>query len=186
VIVRSPPVEVSLKVRSLEGCRPRASSQSGHTTTDRQIDPLDKGRVHSAREAEPLQSSCEGEPCPQPDHLPDVNQFAPPRAFGDLSIEQTCCYLPLGLCPPPMIPLEPLPKVGCERVERGSEAIAGENRQAIRSQLLPQRVDEEPGHVMRTGTQLEDGNALAQRINGHPEPQCMTSLPRKKVSFPAS
>jgi hypothetical protein len=38
-------------------------------------------------------------------------------------------------------------------------------------QLLPQRVDEELGHVLGAGIQREDGNALAQRINGHPEPQ---------------
>jgi hypothetical protein len=38
-------------------------------------------------------------------------------------------------------------------------------------QLLSQRVDEELGHVLGAGTQLEDGNALAQRITGHPEPQ---------------
>ncbi len=155
----------------MEGCRPCASSQSGHTTTDRQIDPLDKGRVHSAKEAEFLQSSCEGWPCPQPDNLPDVNQFAPPITFVDLSIEQTCCYLPLGLCPSPIIPFEPLPKVDRERVEMGSEAIASENRQAVRSQLLAQSVDEKLGHVMRARTQLEYGNTLAQRINGYPEPQ---------------
>jgi hypothetical protein len=34
--------------------------------------------------------------------------------------------------PPASIPLEPLPKVGCERVEIGSEAVAGEHRQAER------------------------------------------------------
>jgi hypothetical protein len=38
-------------------------------------------------------------------------------------------------------------------------------------QLLPQRVDEELGHVLGAGTQREDGNALAQWINGHPEPE---------------
>jgi hypothetical protein len=73
VIVRLPPVEVSLKVGSLEGCCPGASCKSSHATTDRQVDPLNKGRVHSAREAEPLQSSCEGWSCPQPDHVPDMD-----------------------------------------------------------------------------------------------------------------
>ncbi len=38
-------------------------------------------------------------------------------------------------------------------------------------QLLSQRVDEELGHVLGAGTQREDGNALAQRINGDPEPE---------------
>ncbi len=94
----------------LHCCGPCAACQSGYATTNRQIDPLDKGGVHSTSEAEFLQSSCKSESCPQPDYLPDVNQFAPPIAFRDLSIQQTCCYLPRGLCPPPMIPLEPLPK----------------------------------------------------------------------------
>jgi hypothetical protein len=51
VIIRLPPVQVSLKVGSLEGCRPRASCQSGHATTECEIDPLDKRGVHSSRKA---------------------------------------------------------------------------------------------------------------------------------------
>jgi hypothetical protein len=137
VLVRLPPVEVSLKVGSLKGRRPRASCQGGHATTDRQIDSLDKGGVHSAREAEVLQSSCERWLCPQPDHVPDVDQFAPLIAFGDLSIQQACCYLPLGPCSPAPIPFEPRPKVGRERVEIGSEAVTSENWQAERRPTSP-------------------------------------------------
>ena len=79
--VRLPPVEVSLKVGSLEGCRPGASCQSGHATTECEIDPLDKRGVHS--------SSNRG------------------------------------------------PKMSCQGIEIGMKAIAGEEGQATRNQLLP-------------------------------------------------
>jgi hypothetical protein len=51
------------------------------------------------------------------------------------------------------------------------------------AQLLSQRVDEELGHVLGAGTQLEDGNALAQRINGDPEPQDLGVAAQPRAQF---
>src|SRR5690242_3837967 len=52
-----------------------------YTTTQREIDPLDKGRVHSSRKAQSLQGRSEGGLCSQADHLSDSHQLAPLIAF---------------------------------------------------------------------------------------------------------
>ena len=54
VIIRLPPVQMSLHVGSLHGGGPRALCQSGHTVADRQIDTLNKRRVDAARKAQSL------------------------------------------------------------------------------------------------------------------------------------
>jgi hypothetical protein len=115
---------------SLQRSGPGASCQGCHTTTQREIDPLDKGCVHSSRKAQSLQGLCEGGGCSQADHLSDSHQLAPLIAFLDLAIEQACRHLPLF--PPAPSFLEPIPKMSGEGVEVRIEAIAGEDRQTER------------------------------------------------------
>ncbi len=71
MIVGLPPLQMSLQMGSLHGGGPRAPSESGYATADRQIHPFDKGRVHTAREAQPLQCLPEGWLCSQPDDVLD-------------------------------------------------------------------------------------------------------------------
>ncbi len=58
-----------------------------------------------------------------------------------------------------------------EGVEIGIEAVAGEEGQAARSQLLSQAVDEQMSHTMGARTQLPHWNTFGEWIDGHPEPQ---------------
>src|SRR5215471_18641702 len=105
----------------LQRSGPGAPCQGCHTTTQREIDPLDKGCVHSSRKAQSLQGLCEGGGCSQADHLSDSHQLAPLITFLDLAIEQACRHLPLF--PPAPSFLEPIAKMSGEGVEVRIEAI---------------------------------------------------------------
>src|SRR5215470_8304536 len=75
--------------------------------------------------------------------------------------------------------LEPVSKMGCERIEVHVQAIAGEERNATRSQALSQGMDDRMGHVLCAGTQMEHWEDLGARIDGQPEPEhlCGTAQP---------
>ncbi len=51
------------------------------------------------------------------------------------------------------------------------------------SQLLAQAVDDEVGHAVGTWTQVEGGNALGERINGHPEPEHLRVVAQPGAQF---
>ena len=183
VIRGLPPVQMSLQVRSLQGGGPGAPSESGHAAADRQIHPLDTRRVHTAREAQPLQCLPEGWLCSQPDDVLDPHQFASPIVLLHLPIEQARRHLPLPRLPSALRSLGPVPKVSCEGVEIGIEAVTGKEGQAARNQLLAQAVDEQLSHAMGARTQLPHWNACGERIDGHPEPQDLGMAAQPRAEF---
>ena len=52
-----------------------------------------------------------------------------------------------------------------------------------RNQLLAQPVDKQLGHLMRPRTQLEHGNACAEGIDGHPEPEDLRVAAQARAQF---
>ncbi len=109
--------------------------------------------------------------CPQAHHRRDPHQLAPPVAFLHLAIDQARSYLPLACFAPLVTHLEPLSKVGRQRIKVQVETITGEKWEAARGQELPQRMDDRMRHVLRAGTQMEDRNDLCKGIDGQPEPE---------------
>jgi hypothetical protein len=65
--------------------------------------------------------------------------------------------------------------MGTQRVEVQIQAVAGEDRQASRSEALLEVVDDHVGHSLRTRTQMEHWNDFGDRVNGEPQPQAMSS-----------
>lgn len=117
---------MGLSMGSLQRSGPGASCQGCHTTTQREIDPLDTGRVHSSRKAQSLQGLCEGGGCSQADHLSDSHQLAPLIAF--LGAGQRARLSPPATVSSAPSFLEPIPKMSGEGVEVRIEAITGEDR----------------------------------------------------------
>ncbi len=68
-----------------------------------------------------------------------------------------------------------------QRIKIGIQAIVREERKIPRSQEGTQAVDQQVRHVMSARTQLEDGNTLGQRINGHPKPQHLRMAAQARV-----
>jgi hypothetical protein len=183
MIVGLPPLQMSLQMGSLPGGGPGAPSQSGHAAADRQRSPLDKGRVHSSGEAQPLQRFPEGWLCSRPDDVLDPHEPASSVALLDLPIHQTSCHFPLPHFPPAPTCLDPGPKMSGEGVEIGSEAIAGEEGQAAGSQLLAQAVNEQLSRALGARTQQQHWNACGERIDGHPEPQDLGMAAQPRAQF---
>ena len=125
----------------------------------------------SSREAHPLQGDREICLCSQTHHVRDPQQLAPPVSFLHLAIDQARSYLPLACFAPLVTHLEPLSKVGRQRIKVQVETITGEERETARGQELPQRMDDRMRHVLRAGTQMKDRNDLCQGVDGQPEPE---------------
>ena len=90
-------------------------------------------------------------------------QLAPPVAFLHLTVDQSCLHLPAAQS-------RPLAKVGGEGIKVEIEPIIGEERKAVRSKALSQRVDEPMGHGLCSGAKLKHGKELRQGIDGQPQP----------------
>ncbi len=58
-----------------------------------------------------------------------------------------------------------------ESIEVEIEPVTRKEWETARGQAQPQSVDEPMRHVLRAGTQLEDGKNLGAGINGQPEPE---------------
>src|SRR5215470_11534147 len=101
----------------------------------------------------------------------DSYQLAPPVAFLHLAVDQSRCHLPLAHVAPSANHLEPLTKVGRERIKVEIEPVTGKERQAARGQALSESVDEDMRHVLRAGTELKHRKNLGERIDGQPEPK---------------
>ena len=57
-----------------------------------------------------------------------------------------------------------------QRIEVEVKPVTGEEREAAWGQHLSQGVNHRMGHVLGTGTQLEDGQKLGARIDDQPKP----------------
>ncbi len=73
--------------------------------------------------------------------------------------------------------------MSCQGIEIGMKAIAGEEGQTTRNQLLTQAVDEQMSHAMGARTQQPHGNACAERIDGHPEPEDLGMAAQSRAEF---
>ena len=65
--------------------------------------------------------------------------------------------------------------MGRERIEVQVQAIAGEERNAARSQALSQGIDDAMCHVLGAGTELNHRKNLRARINRQPQPEDLCS-----------
>jgi hypothetical protein len=101
----------------------------------------------------------------------DTRQLAPPVAFFHLAVDQSRSHLPLKGFAPTTPHLSPVSKMGCESIKVQIEAITGKEWETAKGQAQPQSVDEPMRHVLRAGTQLEDGQNLGAGIDGQPEPE---------------
>jgi len=123
----------------------------------RQIHPFDKSRIEPAREAHPLQAGLESSFGSQAHNVSDPNELAPTIAFFHLAVDQTRRHLPLTHVPASMTHMEPVSKMGRQRIKVYIEAITGEKWETSRVQGVSQGVDDAMRGVLRTGTQMEDG-----------------------------
>lgn len=130
-----------------------------------QIHALNKSGVQPARKAQPLQGCFKRGICPQAHDVRDLYQLPSLVPFLDLAIDQTRRYLPSVDVSPAMSPFLPLSKMSCQRIEVHIEAITRENRQAVGSQDLPERVDKQMCHVLRTGTEMKHRQNLCEGID---------------------
>ena len=136
--------------------------------TDSGIHPLDKSGVQSSRETQSLQGDRESGACLKAHHVRDLHQLAPPVTFFHLTLYQLCCHLPLVHFPASTKHFKPLAKMSRQSIEVQIQAIAREEREAPRSQDLPQGVDDHVRHVLRAGTQVEDRNSLREGVDCQP------------------
>jgi hypothetical protein len=60
VIHRAPPFKLERQLTHGLSCTPRAARQCGDQTAEREIEPLDERRLHTARETDGAQSCLEG------------------------------------------------------------------------------------------------------------------------------
>jgi hypothetical protein len=65
--------------------------------------------------------------------------------------------------------------MGRERIEVQVQAIAGEERDAARSQALSQGMDDAMCHMLGAGTELKHRKNLRARINRQPQPEDLFS-----------
>jgi hypothetical protein len=70
-----------------------------------------------------------------------------------------------------------------QRVEVEIEAIAGEDRQAARSQVPSQGVDNGMSHGLRARIELEHGQNLRARINDQTQPEHVSGATQSGSNF---
>jgi hypothetical protein len=99
----------------------------------------------------------------------DPNQLAPSVALFHLTIDQARRHLPLTHVPASTTSYEPVSKMSGESIEVHIESIAGEERNAARSQELSQEMDDLMGRVLCARTQRENGKKLGARIDDQPQ-----------------
>ena len=145
MVIDSPPFQVGQEVWGLLSRGPGSTSQRGYSMTDSQIHPFDKGRVEPSREAQSLSDDGESILGSQAHHVRHSQELAPLVAFLHLAIDQFFCHLPPEYFPPSASHVEPVSKMGRERIEVQIEPITGEKRNAARCQGGPQRMN----HCMR-------------------------------------
>lgn len=73
--------------------------------------------------------------------------------------------------------------MGRERIEVQAQAIAGEERKAAWGEALAEGMDDRMSHVLRAGTQREDGKNLRAGIYGQPEPQNLFGATEPRMQF---
>jgi hypothetical protein len=78
---------------------------------------------------------------------------------------------------------EPLAKMSGQRVEGEMEPITGENWETARSQELSQGMDEQMGHVLGAGTQMEHWKHFRASINRQPEPEHLATATEPRSQF---
>ena len=150
---------------------------------DRKIEPFNKGGVEPSCETQFLQASGERSTGSKTHHVRDPNQLAPPVAFLYLTIDQAHRHLPLTHDPSATTHLKPVSKMGRQRIEVHVQAIAGEERQAARSQAPSEGVDELMRHILRSGTELKHRKNLGERIDGEPEPKHLLGVAQPGAQF---
>jgi hypothetical protein len=96
-------------------------------------------------------------------------------AFLHLAVDQAWLHLPLAHVAASPTHLEPLTKVGRERIKVEIEPVTGEKWEAAWGQALSERVDEPMSHALRAGTELKHRKNLRARIDGQPQPEDLFS-----------
>lgn len=139
--------------------------------TDRQIHPFNKSRVQSSSEAHLLQSDLESSPCSKAHDVRHPHQLAPLVAFLHLAVEQSFCHLPPEYFPPSASHLEPVSKMGRERIEVQIEPITGEKGDATRCEDVPQGVNDGMCRQLCTWSHMQGRKNFRARIDGQPEPE---------------
>jgi len=100
--------------------------------TNREIQPLNVSGVQPSREAQSLQGDLKSCLCPQAHHMSDAHQLAPPGAFFHLTRDQARRHLPLASTPSFATSLEPVSKMGRERIKVHVQAVTGKEWEAQR------------------------------------------------------
>ena len=156
VLVPTPPFQVQQEVRRLLHGRPSAPNECRHALAQRHIHALDKGSIQLGAQTQPAQGAAERLACPTTHQMRDPHQTPPLIAFLHLPVDQPGCEMPLARPSPDT--LDPLPKMGRQSIEVQIQAVAGEDREAVRGQPLMQLVDHRMGGdlVPRTGYPLGD------------------------------
>jgi len=128
-----------------------------------------------------LQRDRESGLCPKAHHVSDPYQRAPAVAFLHLAVDQAWLHLPPAHVAPSTYHLEPLSKVSRESIKVEIEAIAGEERDAARSQEQSQGVDDPMRRVLRAGAEIEHGQKLGAGVDGQPQPEHLgTAAPEQE------
>ena len=112
-----------------------------------------------------------------------THQLAPAVTFLHLTIDQIRSHLPPEDFPPSAKHLAPVSKMGGQGVEVEVQAITGEERNASRSQELSQGVKNQVRHVLRAGTELEDGKKLRRGVETQPKPLHLRMAAQPRAQF---
>ena len=73
--------------------------------------------------------------------------------------------------------------MGRQGIEVEVEAIAGEDREAVGCQVLPQGMDHVMGSILSARTEVEHRDQLAERVNDDPEPQHVGAVTQPRAEF---
>ena len=73
--------------------------------------------------------------------------------------------------------------MGRQSIKVQIEAITGEERQTVGSQVLSQGMDEPMRRMLCAGSQMEHGHELGARIDGQPEPQDLLGVAQPGAQF---
>ena len=149
---------------------PGATSQTGQRPANGQIEPSNKGGLDAAGEALRCERLAEGIRLTEQDVAADVGDAVPAVTLDDLGIQPARVDTPgaaafIG-------GLHPGPEMGRECIDVERQAIAGENRPAVRGQALGDIMDQlmREGLGARAGCKKPWGSPsamLAGRSNSH-------------------
>ena len=131
----------------------------------------------------PCKATVRAPSVPATHHMRHVYQLASPVALFHLAVDQAWFHLPPAHGAPSLTYLEPLTKVGSDRIEVEIEPVTGEERQTAGSQELSQGVDEQVRRMLCARNQREHGQNLGARIDGRPQPEHLCGAAQSGSNF---